>query len=333
MNIFDLIVVQPIFNLLVLIYGLLPGSDFGIALIIFTIVVRLLMWPLIKKQLHQTKVQRAIQPELKKIRKQANGNKQLEGQMMLELYRERGINPMSSIGILLLQLPIFIALFSVINIITKHRDQIAKFTYDFIENLGPIHDIIHSSTHYFNESLLGLINLSKTAIENGQIYWPLMIMAVLSAVLQYYQSKQISPQPTEHKRLRDVMKVAAEGKEVDQAEVSAIMSQRMLLFFPILTFMVMIYLPGAITLYVVVSSIVAIIQQKIILSRDLDEMEVLASSPARKDNDVKVKKSGGVTTKTRIISDTKQRAEVAKEAEIVSVSSRKPRGKKRSKRR
>ena len=88
MNIFDLIVVQPIFNLLALIYGLLPGSDFGIALIIFTIVVRLLMWPLIKKQLHQTKVQRAIQPELKKIRKQANGNKQLEGQMMLELYRE-----------------------------------------------------------------------------------------------------------------------------------------------------------------------------------------------------------------------------------------------------
>ena len=103
MNIFDLIVVQPIFNLLALIYGLLPGSDFGIALIIFTIVVRLLMWPLIKKQLHQTKVQRAIQPELKKNRKQANGNKQLEGQLMLELYRERGINPFAPIGVLIVQ--------------------------------------------------------------------------------------------------------------------------------------------------------------------------------------------------------------------------------------
>ena len=68
MNIFDLLIVQPIFNLLAIIYGLLPGSDFGIALIIFTVLVRLAMWPLIKKQLHQTKIQRELQPELKKIK-------------------------------------------------------------------------------------------------------------------------------------------------------------------------------------------------------------------------------------------------------------------------
>lgn len=276
MNIFDLLIVQPIFNVLAIIYGLLPGSDFGVALIIFTILVRLAMWPLIKKQLHQTKVQREIQPELKKIKQKAAGNKQLEGQLMLELYREKGINPMSSIGVLILQLPIFIALYNVIRIITQHPDQIAHYTYGFVQNLGPIHEIIYSADHYFNESLLGIVNLSKTALSNGQIYWPLMVLAVLTAVLQYYQSKQISPQPTEHKRLRDVMAASAAGKEVDQAEVSAIMSQRMLLIFPFMTFFVMIYLPGAITLYTVVGSIVAIIQQNIVLSKDVKEMEVLA---------------------------------------------------------
>jgi YidC/Oxa1 family membrane protein insertase len=310
MNIFDLLIVQPIFNLLALIYGLLPGSDFGIALIIFTVLVRFAMWPLIKKQLHQTKVQREIQPELKKIKEKAKGDKQLEGQLMLELYRERGINPMSSIGTLFLQLPIFIALFNVINIITKHRDQIATFTYDPLEKLGPIYDIIHTPGHAFNESLLGVVNLSKTAIENGQIYWPLMVLAVLAAVLQYYQSKQITPQSTEKKKLSQLMAESAAGKEVDQSEISAIMTQRMLLFFPLLTFMVMIYLPGAIALYTVVSSIVAIVQQHYILNKDKGELEALA------DTDTKATAA--------------KRAEKAQEAVVVSAA--KPRGKKRSKR-
>lgn len=309
MNIFDLLITQPIFNLLAIIYGLLPGSDFGIALIIFTVLVRLAMWPLIKKQLHQTKVQREIQPELKKIKQKAAGNKQLEGQLMLELYREKGVNPVGSIGILFLQLPIFIALYSVIRIITTQRDQVAHWTYGFVQNLGPINDIIHNSNHYFNESLLGVVNLSKTAIENGQIYWPLMILAVLAAALQFYQSKQITPQPTEHKRLRDVMAATAAGQQVDQGDVSAIMSQRMLFIFPIMTFFVMIYLPGAITLYTVVGSIVAIIQQRIVLKEDVEEMEVLADG-----------------TKAAVI-----REKNAQEAVVVKAP--KQRGKKRSKRR
>ena len=86
--IFDLLILQQIFNLLIFIYGIIPGSDFGIDLIIFTVIVRLLMWPLIKKQLHQTKLQRKIQPELKQIKAKAKGDKALEGQLMLELYRE-----------------------------------------------------------------------------------------------------------------------------------------------------------------------------------------------------------------------------------------------------
>jgi YidC/Oxa1 family membrane protein insertase len=325
MNIFDLLIVQPIFNLLVVIYSLLPGSDFGISLIIFTVLVRFAMWPLVKKQLRQVKVQRALQPELKRIKQQAKGNKQLEGQLMLELYKEKGVSPFSSIGTIFLQLPIFIALYNVIQIITVHRDKIENFTYPFVSNLGPIHDIITSSSHYFNESLLGFMNLSKVALSNGQIYWPLMILAVLSAALQYYQSKQITPQPTEHKRLRDVMAASAEGKEVDQAEVSAIMSQRMLFIFPIMTFMIMLYLPGAIALYTVIGSIVAIIQQRIILNHDVDDMEASVATTGSK------KSKNATVTRVFTQATTEEREKKAAEAEIVTTP--KPRGKKRSKRR
>lgn len=315
MNIFDVLIVQPIFNLLVLIYGLLPGSDFGVSLIILTVIVRMLMWPLVKKQLYQTKLQRAIQPELKKIKVKAKGDKQLESQLMLELYREKGINPLSTIGILFLQIPIFIALYNVVRIMTSHHDQIAKFTYDFLENLGPIHDIIVNPAHNFDESLLGLINLSKTALGGAETYWPLIVLAVIAAALQFYQTKQISPQPTEHKRLRDVMQASAAGKEVDQSEVSAIMTQRMNKFFPIMTFMVLVYLPGAITLYTVVSSIVAIIQQHYILKKDVNDMEQLADSDTQ------------ASAKARV-----ERAVEAEVVEEVQSAAKRPQGKKRSKR-
>ena len=65
---FQTIIVQPIFNLLVLIYALIPGHNFGLAIIIFTILMRLLMWPLVKKQLHHANAMRRLQPELKKIK-------------------------------------------------------------------------------------------------------------------------------------------------------------------------------------------------------------------------------------------------------------------------
>ena len=75
-SLFQDFIVQPIFNLLVFIYAILPGHNFGLAIIIFTIVVRLLMWPLIRKQLHQAKLMRKLQPELKRIKETCKGDKQ-----------------------------------------------------------------------------------------------------------------------------------------------------------------------------------------------------------------------------------------------------------------
>ncbi|HEX7368584.1 MAG TPA: YidC/Oxa1 family membrane protein insertase, partial [Candidatus Saccharimonadales bacterium] len=82
---FTTFIVQPIFNLLVLIYGILPGHNFGLALIIFTVVIRLLLWPLLKKQLHQTKLMRQLQPEIKKIKEKTKGDRKQESLLTMEL--------------------------------------------------------------------------------------------------------------------------------------------------------------------------------------------------------------------------------------------------------
>ncbi len=274
MSIFDLLLVQPIFNILIVIYGVIPGQDFGIALIIFTVIVRLLMWPLVKKQLHQTKLMRQMQPELAKIKKRAKGNRQLEAQMMMELYKEKGVSPFSSIGTLLLQLPIFIALFAVVQLITQNHDNIAKFTYDIFEGIPGIRDAIAGQ---LNHHLFGVIDLTKHATApGGGIYWPLVVMATIAAILQYFQSKMLLPQPKEKRKLRDMLKEQAAGKEVDQAEMSAQMTGKMVWLFPILTFMVAIYLEGALVLYLLVTNIVAIIQQKMVLEKDETDLKKIS---------------------------------------------------------
>jgi YidC/Oxa1 family membrane protein insertase len=280
-NIFDILIVQPIFNLLIGLYSIIPGGDFGISLILFTILVRFALFPLVKKQLHQTKMMRKLQPELVKIKKRAKGNKQLEGMQMMELYKKHGVSPFRSIGILLVQLPIFIALYSVIQIFTLHRDQIAKFTYDFMEGIGPIKHLIDHPDQ-FNEKLLGVVDLTKAAFSNNGVDIFLIILAVAAAVTQYIMSKQTMPHNESKKRLRDIMKEAADGKSADQSEMNAAMMGKMMKVLPFFMFFIMISVPGALALYYAVSNMVAVAQQSYLLKKDEAELEDIADEAPKK---------------------------------------------------
>lgn len=315
MNIFDILIVQPIFNLLIGIYSLVPGGDFGVSLIIFTVLTRFVMFPLVKKQLHQTKIMRKLQPELVKIKKRAKGNKQLEGMQMLELYKKYGVSPFRSIGILLVQLPIFIALYYVIQIFTLHRDQIAKYTYDFLENIGPIKQLIEHPDQ-FNERLLGFIDLTKSAFANNSVDVFLVLLAVVAAVTQYIMSKQTLPQVESKKRLRDIMSEAASGKQADQSEMNAIVMGKMVKVLPIFMFFIMVTVPGALALYYAVSNIVAVLQQSYLLKQDEEELEEIAEKP----------------TTTPKKATAKAREKIAKEAAVTRIAAKDTRkkGKKKS---
>lgn len=313
MNIFELVVVQPIFNLLMGLYAAVPGSDFGIAIIIFTVIVRFVLYPLTRSMLHQTKAMRKLQPELAKIKKRSKGNKQAETTAMMELYKKHGVSPFRSIGILLIQLPIFLALFQVIQIFTSHRDQIAKFTYDFLEGITPIRDLIADPAG-FNEKLLGIVDLTKTAITNDGVDIFLIVLAVVAGVTQYVMSKQTMPKSKNDRRIRDIMAEAAEGKQADQSEMNAIVMQRMTKLLPFFMFFVMISVPGALALYYAVSNIVAVGQQAYLLRQDEEELEEEADKGIEKQEKKKKiaakpkvsKQAGGNSTKngttvTRIV--------------------------------
>lgn len=309
MSWFDTLVVQPIFNALMFLYAIIPGNDFGIAVIILAIIVRLAMWPLIKKQLNQTKLQRAIQPELKKIKQKAAGNKQLEGQLMLELYRERGINPFAPLGVLVVQLPIFIALYQMIMMISNNRERLGEFFYEAMKSWEPIARVL-SDTGQLNETLLHVVDLTKPIQTADGWYIPALIIAMVATFFQWYQSKQITPQAETGKRLRDILRESAKtGQQADQAEISAAMGGGMLKVIPVIALgsMILIPIPGALLLFYAASSIVAVIQQRNVLEEDVKEMSELAGSPAPK-----------------VSNSTAKRSKKAVEAEIVSEPKAKP---------
>lgn len=278
---FDTLIVQPIFNLLVLIYALIPGHNFGLAIIIFTIVVRLVMWPLVKKQLHHAKAMRDLQPELKKIKQATKGDRQKESMLVMELYKERGINPFSSIGLVLVQLPIFIALYSGLNKIIQDPNSLLTFTYPFIRDLPQMKELA-TNIGLFDNTLFGVVDLSRAAIAPGAaLYVPALILVVGSALAQYYQSKQLLPEQKSAKSLRQILKEAQDGKQADQSEMSAATSRFTIYLIPGMILFFTIGLAAALPLYWLATSIVAILQQKKVLDQDETELEAIADKPTK----------------------------------------------------
>lgn len=271
-SLFNTFIVEPIFNLLVFIYAILPGHNFGLAIILFTIVVRLLMWPLVKKQLHQAKAMRELQPELKRIKQAAKGNRQQESAMLMELYKEREISPFGSIGNLIIQAVILIGLYSGLNRLVQHPETIIDLSYPWLHNLDWLKTLA-ADMHQFKPDLLGVVDLSKAAIQPGGIYMPALLIVIGSAVSQYYQSKQLMPQPKDGRKLRQILKEASSGKQADQSEISAAMGRNTRYLIPIMIFVFTVGLPAALGLYWLTSGLVAYWQQSRVLKQDEVELE------------------------------------------------------------
>jgi YidC/Oxa1 family membrane protein insertase len=270
---FTTIIVRPIFNLLVLIYGIIPGHNFGLSIIIFTIVIRLLMWPLVKKQLHQAKAMRTLQPEIKKIKKAAAGNRQKESLLLMELYKEKEIKPLSSIGTLIIQFVILIGLYIGLRKVVYQPHQIVTFAYPFLRHLSWMKQLAAGKVH-FNDTLFGWVNLSRSALTKGKsIYWAAMILVLGSAVTQYFQGKQLMPKSADGRKLKDILKEAGTGKKADQSEVNAAVGRGTIYFLPVMIFLFTVSYPSALSLYWLTGGLVAFIQQYYALKEDAVEMD------------------------------------------------------------
>lgn len=279
---FTTFIVQPIFNLLVLIYALLPGHNFGLALIIFTIIIRLLLWPLLKKQLHQAKAMRALQPEIKRVKKAAAGSRQKESQMLMELYKERGINPFATFPVLIVQLIILIGLYSGLRKVIDDPYALVNFAYPSLQHLGWMQEVARN-IHQFDNTLFGFVDLSRAALGKAGVYWPAMLIVLGSAIAQYYQMKQLMPDGKDQRSLKAILKDAGSGKQADQSEVNAAVGRSTRYLLPVMIFVFTVNIASALSLYWLVGGLVAFIQQAIVLGKDETEMEAIADKPSSKD--------------------------------------------------
>lgn len=227
-ELFTTIFYQPLLNVLIWIYNILPNHDLGLSIIILTILVKALLFPLSWKQLESQKQLQDIQPKIEALKAQYKDDKQGLAQAQMKFFQEEKINPLSSCLPLLVQLPFLIALFYVFTNGLKD-DGYANLLYPFIQNPGTL-----------NHIFLGLFSLSQS--QN-------IILAVITAGVQFWQSKlMIAKRPP---------KVAG-AKDEDMA---AVMSSQMMYFMPIITGVMTYQFPSGLGLYWFFQTVLAIGQQ------------------------------------------------------------------------
>jgi YidC/Oxa1 family membrane protein insertase len=113
MAVWNLIIGNPVLNVLIALSHLL-GGEFGWAIIVLTVIIRVISWPLTKRQLKSTKALQEMQPKMQELQKKYGKNQQKLQQEMMKLYKEAGVNPLGCLWPMLIQFPIWIALYQAI---------------------------------------------------------------------------------------------------------------------------------------------------------------------------------------------------------------------------
>lgn len=246
------IIVTPFLNILITLYSLLPGHDFGVAVIVFTIIIRLILWPFASKALHSQKAMQELQPEVEKLKKRYKDKAELNKAVM-ELYKEKEINPMGSCLPTIVQLPF---LFGIFYVFSKFKDPnflsltnesgISSLLYPFVKNISFVKELF-ATEGTISTMFLGLVNLGK----------PSVYLALFAAITQFFQTKMVTP-----------------AQNQDQTQQ---MMGKMTYLFPLMTFAFGASLLSALPLYWGVQSLFAIFQQYWVMHRDVSFMEHLKS--------------------------------------------------------
>lgn len=233
-SIFQTFFYEPVLNLLVFIYNVVPFNDLGVAIIILTIIIKLLLYPLSKKALKSQKELQELQPKIEELKKKHGNKKDELGKALMDLYKENKVNPFSSCLPLLVQLPFLFAVFAVFR--------------DGFENgvLDKIYPFI-SRPEVIEQVSFGFLDLSERSIG----------LAFMAGLAQYWQSKMmISKRP----------QVKTEGSKDE--DMMAIMNKQMMYFMPVLTVVISMSFPAGLALYWFVTTILTVGQQYLIFGKD-----------------------------------------------------------------
>ena len=227
------VITKPMTNSLLLLYVFL-GSNLGVAIIAFTVVVRGLTYPLVVRQLRQTRRLQSLQPLIKEINEKYKNNPQLRGQEVMKLYKEMGVNPVGCLGPLVIQMPIFIGLFWAIN-------GVLPFTP---ENLAGLSSKLYSWLPFLDTAVpvsrgfLGM-DLALEPMRAGSLLGYVLVgLSGFSMFVQQKMSQVASADPTQQS------------------------TQRMMLFmFPVMFGMFSLFFPLGLVVYWVASTLIGIVMQ------------------------------------------------------------------------
>ncbi|PIR98595.1 MAG: hypothetical protein COT88_00630 [Candidatus Colwellbacteria bacterium CG10_big_fil_rev_8_21_14_0_10_41_28] len=225
---FTLILYQPLFNALAWLYQHASFMDLGVAIILMTTLVRVVLFPLFHKTAKHQRVTQDLQPEIKKIQKKHKDDKEAQAKHIMELYNRHKVNPLTPIFVLLIQLPIIFSLYKIF---------INGFTEESMVLLYPFIDLSGVPGHTF----LGLVDLTS----------PNLVIAGFAAAFQYIQGK---------------ISLSKKGKNTNKEELSQAekLGKRMIFIMPGITLAILYNLPAAVGLYWTTTTLFSIFQQFVV---------------------------------------------------------------------
>jgi len=238
-HIFTVVFYQPILNLLVFLYNTVSFNDLGIAIILLTVVIKLVFWPLGRTAIKSQKALQDLQPKIEELKKQYDKDKAGLSKATMELYKNNKVNPFSSCLPLLIQLPF---LFAVYQVFRDGMNNKLDLVYSFINRPEALNTIS-----------FGFLNLAS----------PNIVLAVLAGLAQFLQAKMmITSKPV----------VNTPGSK-DEG-MAAIMNKQMLYFMPAITIFIGISLPSGLTLYWFVLTALTAIQQLVTFKKKTNTTDV-----------------------------------------------------------
>lgn len=233
MGIYTTLLYQPILNFFVWLYDIVPEA--GVVIIILTVIVRLILYPFYKKQVQAQKSMQDLQPKLNEIKSKYKDDKEAQAKAMMELYKDNKVNPFSSCLPVIIQLPIFIAVYQVL------RDGLVKE-----ESLDLLYSFV-TRPEMINPTFAGYFNLAE----------PNAILAVAAGVAQFWQAKMLVSTRPELKK----EKVRKDGAKDE--DTMAMMNKQMMYIMPIFIVIIGMSLPSGLSLYWLISTLFMVAQQYI----------------------------------------------------------------------
>jgi YidC/Oxa1 family membrane protein insertase len=229
--IYHTLIATPLYNGLIFLMDIIPWVDAGVAVVLFTIVVRLILFPLSKKAVTAQIRMKEIEPELNKIKEQYKDDRQLQAVKMMELYKSKKFNPFSSILLLFIQLPILFALYSIF--VNSGLPSVnAEKLYSFV------------SIPHVDMNFLGLVDIAG----------PSIILSLIAAASQFFQlhySVSASPKPTNIDKT----------KQPNAQDIANQMTRNMKYIFPVIVFLISYKISAAIAIYWSISSLFTLAQE------------------------------------------------------------------------